>query len=402
MRKALIPLLLTVLVVFSAQQLLTPVLAPLSRELHLTETQLGLVVTAAATALTVASPLWGLALRRLGLRLVLLCGLGLATAGMTGFGVVAALGLDGRLSSPLLFGLLLVTRSLVFGAGLAALPVATLAVAAASTSTQDERTRATGLIGAAQGLSLVLGPAGGGALAVVSLMLPVYLAPVVCLLLTVWVLATVRPPAAAQDPPPERPPAKLRPWNARMWPLLAIGFCLYLSLGLVQVIVGFLVSDRLHLGPQETAGAVGVTLVAAGLILVAVQGALIPVLRWPVLRLMRVGAPITAVAFALLAAANTLWLIVASFVVLGLGLGLAAPGFTAAPTLVAEPGQHASVAGLINATIGATFIVGPLLGTALYEVASVLPILTAFAAALTALALSWLSPAVRQAVPVTP
>ncbi|MET8862969.1 MFS transporter [Nonomuraea sp. NPDC004580] len=401
MRKALIPLLVTILVVFSAQQLLTPVLAPLSRELHLTETQLGLVVTAAATSLTIASPLWGVALRRLGLRLVLLCGLGLATAGMTGFGVVAAVGLDGHLSSPVLFGLLLVTRSLIFGAGLAALPVATLAVAAASTTTQAERTRATGLIGAAQGLSLVLGPAGGGALAVVSLMLPLYLAPVVCLLLTAWVLVTVRPPAAPA-PPPEQPVARLRPWDARMWPLLAIGFCLYLSLGLVQVVVGFLLADRLHLGPQETAGAVGVTLVAAGLVLVAVQGALIPVLRWPVLRLMRAGAPLTAASFALLAVADTLWLIVAAFVLLGLGLGLAAPGFTAAPTLVAGPGQHASVAGLVNATIGTTFIVGPLLGTALYEVAAVLPILTALAAATTALALSWLSPAARQAVPVTP
>ncbi|MFB9471952.1 MFS transporter [Nonomuraea salmonea] len=401
MRKALIPLLVTILVVFSAQQLLTPVLAPLSRELHLTETQLGLVVTAAATSLTIASPLWGMALRRLGLRLVLLCGLGLATAGMTGFGVVAAVGLDGHLSSPVLFGLLLVTRSLLFGAGLAALPVSTLAVAAASTTTQAERTRATGLIGAAQGLSLVLGPAGGGALAVVSLMLPLYLAPVVCLLLTVWVLVTVRPPVAPA-PPPEQPVARLRPWDARMWPLLAIGFCLYVSLGLVQVIVGFLLADRLHLGPQETAGAVGVTLVAAGLVLVAVQGALIPVLRWPVLRLMRAGAPLTAASFALLAAADTLWLIVAAFVLLGLGLGLAAPGFTAAPTLVAGPGQHASVAGLVNATIGTTFIVGPLLGTALYEVAAVLPILTALGAATTALALSWLSPAVRQAVPVTP
>ncbi|GAA3097273.1 MFS transporter [Nonomuraea salmonea] len=401
MRKALIPLLVTILVVFSAQQLLTPVLAPLSRELHLTETQLGLVVTAAATSLTIASPLWGMALRRLGLRLVLLCGLGLATAGMTGFGVVAAVGLDGHLSSPVLFGLLLVTRSLLFGAGLAALPVSTLAVAAASTTTQAERTRATGLIGAAQGLSLVLGPAGGGALAVVSLMLPLYLAPVVCLLLTVWVLVTVRPPVAPA-PPPEQPVARLRPWDARMWPLLAIGFCLYVSLGLVQVIVGFLLADRLHLGPQETAGAVGVTLVAAGLVLVAVQGALIPVLRWPVLRLMRAGAPLTAASFALLAAADTLWLIVAAFVLLGLGLGLAALGFTAAPTLVAGPGQHASVAGLVNATIGTTFIVGPLLGTALYEVAAVLPILTALGAATTALALSWLSPAVRQAVPVTP
>ena len=44
----MITLLVAVLVLFTAQQLITPILAPLSRELQLTETQLGLVVTVSA------------------------------------------------------------------------------------------------------------------------------------------------------------------------------------------------------------------------------------------------------------------------------------------------------------------------------------------------------------------
>ncbi|MGP4102369.1 MFS transporter [Nonomuraea sp. KM90] len=395
MRKALIPLLIAVLVVYSAQQLLTPVLAPLSRELTLTETQLGLVITVAATALTIASPLWGHALQKLGLRLVLLLGLGLTTAGLTGFAIVAAVGLDGTMPTPMVFALMLATRSIVFGAGVAALPVAALAVAGTATTTEAERTRATGLVGAAQGVSMVLGPAGGGALAVVSLTLPLYLAPVLCLLLSLWVLAAVRPPAAKAPSGPGGP--RLRPWDARLWPLLAIGFFLYLSLGLVQVIIGFLVADRLHLGPQETAGAVGIALFTAGLILVAVQGGAVPALGWPVLRLLRAGIPIAVAAFALLAVADSLWLISVSFGLLALGLGLASPGFTAAPTLVAEPAQQGSISGLVNATIGATFIVGPLLGTALYEISPAIPILTALGAVATALVLAWASPAARRA-----
>ncbi|MBB3734028.1 protein-S-isoprenylcysteine O-methyltransferase Ste14 [Nonomuraea dietziae] len=123
-------------------------------------------------------------------------------------------------------------------------------------------------------------------------MLPLYLAAVLCLLLSVWVLATVRPPHAKASSEPGGP--QLRPWDARLWPLLAISFCLYLSLGLVQVILGFLVVDRLHLGPQETAGAVGISLFTAGLILVAVQGGAVPALGWPVLRLLRAGIPSAA------------------------------------------------------------------------------------------------------------
>ncbi|GAA2826147.1 MFS transporter [Nonomuraea rubra] len=399
MRKSLIPLLIAVLVVFSAQQLLTPVLAPLSRELTLTETQLGLVITVAATALTIASPLWGHALHKIGLRLVLLSGLGLTTVGLTGFAAVAALGLDDTMPPPLVFALMLITRSILFGAGVAALPVAALAVAGTATTTEAERTRATGLVGAAQAASMVLGPAGGGALAAVSLMLPLYLAPVLCLLLSLWVLAAVRPPAASAPATHNGP--GLRPWDARLWPLLVIGFFLYLSLGLVQVIIGFLVADRLHLGPQQTAGAVGIVLFAAGVVLVAVQGAAVPALGWPVLRLLRVGTPIAIAAFALLSLSQSLWLIATAFALLALGLGLAIPGFTAAATMVAEPSRQGSISGLVNATLGATFIVGPLLGTALYEIGPAIPILTALGAVTTALVLAWMSPAARRAQAAT-
>ncbi|TMR94472.1 MFS transporter [Nonomuraea basaltis] len=396
MRKAMAPLLVTILAVFSAQQLLTPVLAPLSRELALTETQLGLVITVAAASLTVASPLWGQAMRRLRLRTVLMLGLGLAAAGLAGFAVVATLGLDGVLPPPVTLTLMLVTRSVVFGVGLAALPVAALTVAGLATTGEADRTRATGLVGAAQGLSLVLGPAGGGALAVVSLLLPLYVAPAICALLAIWVLATVRrgparPPAGAPRGP------RLRPWDARLWPLFAIGFCVFLSLGLVQVVLGFLIADRLHVDPQATAGGVGIALAVTGVVIVGVQGALVPALGWRALRLIRVGTPIAVAAFGLLAVAHSLWLITVAFGLLGVGLGLAMPGIVAAPGLLVGPEEQSSISGLVNAVIGSTFIAGPLLSTALYELAPVAPVLAALAASATALALAWLSPAARHA-----
>ncbi|MFI7638959.1 MFS transporter [Nonomuraea sp. NPDC049400] len=400
MRKAMTPLLVAVVVLFSAQQLLTPVLAPLSREFRLTETQLGVVITTAAAALTIASPLWGGALRVIGLRAVLLAGLGLATTGLAGFAAVAAVGLEGEASPATTFTLMLVTRSLIFGAGIAALPVAALAVAGTATTSEADRTRATGLVGAAQGVSLVLGPAGGGALAVASLLLPLYLAPAIAALLLLWALVTVRPAPAERA---ERPRGgSLRPWDARLWPLFATGFFLYLSLGLVQVIVGFLVADRLHLDSQATAGAVGIALFTAGLVLVGVQGVVVPALGWPALRLLRTGTPIAGAAFVLLTFAQNLLLIAVAFAVLALGLGLAIPGFTAAPTLLVGPERQGAISGLVNATVGATFIVGPLLGTALYEIKPEIPILTSLAACVVALALVWLSPAARHVeAPVT-
>lgn len=243
---------------------------------------------------------------------------------------------------------MLATRGVLFGAGLAALPVAALAVAGTTTTTEAERTKAVGLVGAAQGLSLVLGPAVGGALAVLSLLVPLYLAPVMTGLLVVWILVATGKPAAAAAP---RPPGAdgVRPWQWHVLPLLATGFLMYLSLGLVQVIIGFLIADRLGLDPEATAGAVGIVQFAAGVVLIAVQGVLVPRLGWPAQLLLRTGAPIAC--------------------------------FTTAVTLVVAPHQQGSVAGLVSATTGATFVVGPVLGTTLYEVAPVAPILTALGAA---------------------
>lgn len=386
--KAAMPtLLVAVLVVFAAQQLLTPILAPLSRELGLTETQLGLVLTVSAVALTVTSHLWGRALDAFGRRNVLAAGLGLATLGLAGFAVAAVLGLDGAAGPGATFGLMLVTRSVLFGAGIAAIPVVALATAAATTTTEAERTRAVGLVGAAQGLALVIGPAAGGALSVVSLTLPLYAAPTATAVLTLWVL--LRVPRVPVVRPKAPRAADVRPWDRRVLPMLTVGFLLYLSLGLVQIVVGFLLADRLDLDPQATAGAASIALVTAGVVLVLVQGVLVPRLRWTPARLLRVGTPIAVAAYLLLAAAGALWSITLAFGVLALGLGLAIPGYTAAPTLLVGPEQQGSVAGLVSAATGATFIVGPLLGTALYTTRPLAPILTAAGAACLAWLVVW-------------
>jgi len=366
-------LLVAVLLAFTAQQMLVPLLAPLARELALSETSLGLVITLAATVVVLASPVWGRAVDRLGRRRVLVLGLALAGAGLLGFAAVSAAGLDDRLGPGPVLGLFLLTRGVLFGAGIAAVPVVALAWASATTEGESERTRAVGLVGAAQGLSLVLGAAVGGALAAVTLLLPLLVAPTVLLatLLAVHMALPAEPAVA----PAEGPRVRLSPWDRRLLALLGVGFVLHLSLALLVVVLGFLVADRLGRDAEGTAGAVGLALTVTGLVLVATQGAIVPTLRWPALRLLRVGLPLAAAAFGLLTTAGALWSITACLALLALGLGLAIPGYTTAPTLLVEPAEAGAVSGLVSATNALSFVVGPLLGTALYERAQSAPLL---------------------------
>jgi MFS family permease len=356
-------LFLAVFGAFTGQTILLPILPSLGRELGLSELQVGLVITAAAAMVVVASPLWGRGSDLWGRRPVLLAGMTGSALALYAFAAVSQLGLAGAAPVEAVFALMLVTRGLLFGAALAAAPVAAQAYAADVTPGEKNRARGIAAVQAGQGLSLVLGPALGGLLAGIGLLVPLYFAPTLVLLFAVLVWFQLpRPPARAYLEPPPRP----SPLDARLWPFLLTGFGLFLSLGVVQVTVGFLFQDRLSLSARGAARLVGFGLFAAGAALVFAQAALVPRLGWSPLRLLRAGMPLAAAGFAVLIFADSFPLLALGLGLVGLGLGLAVPGYTVAATLPFSADEQGGVAGLIGATNALTFVFGPVVGTALY------------------------------------
>lgn len=99
-------------------------------------------------------------------------------------------------------------------------------------------------------------------------------------------------------------------------------------------------------------------LLAGGLILVAV----------------RVGGAIGFVGFALLIPDAGVAPLFASILLIGLGLGIATPGFTAGPTLMVDRDEQGGLAGLTTATAGLTFVIAPTASTALYGLGAAIPI----------------------------
>lgn len=59
--------------------------------------------------------------------------------------------------------------------------------------------------------------------------------------------------------------------------------------------------------------------------------------------------------------------------VLGTGLGFGAPGVMSAPTLLATREEQGAVAGLVSSSTALTFMLGPLIGNSLYEMAPTSP-----------------------------
>ncbi|MBO1902985.1 MFS transporter [Leucobacter weissii] len=371
--KPQIPLLLgIVFLAYLGQMTLNPIIAPLSREVGLAEWQIGVTISVAAVMVVISSQFWGRRSQSWGRKPVLVAALALATAAMALFAGVAAAGMSGLLTGAALFALFVLLRGFGFGTAIAAIPPTAQAYIA--DVTPDEPTRVKGMagIGAVQGVAMVAGAVVGGALAGLGLIVPIVVVP---LLLAVGVtLVAFR---LRREPRQElvADPPRISPRDPRVWPFLLAGFGMFTALGFVQVITGFIVQDRLALGAEQTGLVTGGALLAAGIGMVVAQGVIVPRSGWSPATLLRVGSSVALLGFALLAPDGGAWLLVVSILLIGLGLGIAMPGYTAGPTLLMRREEQGGLAGLVGATNGLTFVVAPTASTALYGLWPPLPII---------------------------
>lgn len=381
--------------VFTGLGVLNPLLAPLVRELGLTEIQGGLIITAAAMMFAIGSPFWGRRSEQWGRKRVMVIGMIGFAFGYGLFAFVTHMSLIGWLSPLIVFFALVLARALA-GFLMGGVPVAAQAYIA-DTTTGAERTAGIALLSAANGSGFILGPAIGAALAGFGLLVPLYAAvalPIITLVLVAFYLPALPPRPLAKHE------QRLRPTDRRIVPWMLIGFTIVLALMSLQITAGFLFQDRLNLSSQETAQFLGLAFAASGIANIVAQLGVIRTFRVPPLRLLRFGVPIGIIGFAVLINATTLPMLILAFVIAGFGLGLASPGFAAAATLEVEPHEQGTVAGIMTAAQGYGAMSGPILATSLYQVHQTLPyFFAALLLSIVAIA-AWLHPRLRRIAPV--
>lgn len=89
---------------------------------------------------------------------------------------------------------------------------------------------------------------------------------------------------------------------------------------------------------------------------------------------MRYGSLVGVVGFVVLLPDLGMAGIIASLAILGLGLGMAIPGYTSGPTLEMAPEEQGAMGGLISATNGLTYVIAPTLASISYGVNPLVPV----------------------------
>lgn len=359
-------LFLTIFVAMLGLSVLFPIIAPLARQLGLSETQAGWFSSAYSLMQFVFAPIWGNRSERVGRKPVLLMGLVGFAVSFGLFGLFAELGLRGALGGGLLFGLLIASR--LVGGVLSSATLPTAQAMMADLTGRENRAAAMGLIGAAFGLGVVFGPAIGAALSKLGLVVPVFfsagLGLLTALLATVTLRETRQPGQATAQTRPAR--------NLLRGPLLLVlaisALYTLASVGMEQTI-GFYVADTLHLTPAQTVTTVGTMLAIFGFLAAAVQGGAIRPLskRLSPGLLIPAGLVVMAVGMLLLPSGVTFWTITGALALVGVGSAILGPSLSAALSLGVSENQQGQVAGLNSSALALGRMTGPLIGTGLYQ-----------------------------------
>jgi MFS family permease len=320
----------------------------------------GLLSSVYALMQLLVAPLLGVISDRIGRRPVLVGCLLLAS------GAYALLGVGvGIRSLPLIFAALALG-----GAAGATIPTAQAYIA--DRTGPEERARGLGLIGAAFGLGLMLGPASGGLLSVYGLGVPAFLAAGLALLNGLLGLV-----ALPESLPPERRSARrFRPGQLveqlgaalaerDVRPLLLAIFLLNLAFAGLQSSFPLFSSTRFGWNAVDN----GLFFAFVGLCAVVTQGFLIGKLqpRFGEPALVVGGLGVMALALLFTAVAPAGWALFPLVGLIALGSGLAIPSITSLVSQQAGQDRQGVVMGGMQSILSATLVIGPALAGLLFD-----------------------------------
>ncbi|MBS0332264.1 MAG: MFS transporter [Proteobacteria bacterium] len=386
---------------------LISVLPLIGRSLKIPDEMVVAIFSLSAVLWALSSPFWARASDRYGRKPLMLVGLTGFMVSMTLCGAIVSAGLR-QLAAPLIiFGLLLLGRS-IFGLFGAASNPAYQAYIADHTP-RDERTQAMAMLAGGFGIGTLVGP----------WLAPYFIYPAVgvagplftfagiaaAMLLVVWRFlpeSQRRPetPAEAAEDVAEATVEKQRPmWrDPRVIPFALYGFVVATCQTAQQQTLGFLVIDKLGVAPLAAKEQIATAMAFGALAGLFAQWGIIRMFQMTPKQLLRWGVICGAAGNLLVAIAPDYHTVVAGYALASMGFGFARPGFTAGSSLAVGWKDQARVAGAIAAVNGINAVFAPAF-MALYRANHSAPFFLNMGLMLCLLAYAYLSAPLRNADP---
>ena len=348
-KSALTVLFLTMFLVMLGFGVILPHLAYYAEELGASATQIGFLIGIYSAMQLILAPMWGRLSDQYGRRPVILMGL---------VGNAGALVLFGAAKSLLW---LFIARGLAGVFSAAILP--TVMAYVADVTTEEDRGKGMGLMGAAMGLGFIFGPGIGGIIG--SHNLPFFLAGGLSLATFCFALLLL-PESLKLTELPDIQKVMISPWSAMKHPLtplfLVAFFSAFVFSGLETTFPLF-IKDRLNYGAKE----MGVMFVIMGTLVALLQGGVLGKLInvFGEFKLIIFGLLLNAVGMALLPWSKALVTLTLYLSIAGIGNQIIRPTNTSWISKQTKFGQGATI-GVMDAFLSLGRVLGPPFAGKLY------------------------------------
>jgi MFS family permease len=349
------------------QSLLFIIVAPVARSIGVAEWQFGAILSLANLSLLFAGPFWGKKSDLIGRKPIFVVGLMGSAIGTLAMAGTLTVGMSGSITAVGLLGLIFVSRALY---GLTASAIYPSAAAYIADVTDfDNRAKGMALIGGANALGSILGPAIGGGLAFMGILFPMYAAAAISLFGGIAAMVYLTEPEQHQQRKQNKdaPKPNLKFTDPRLVPYMIMWATVFVIFIGLNVSTPFYIEDRFKL---ESIAAVTRTaslmLAAMAIVITLVQGVLFQIIKISPQLLLRICSPIFAVALFTMAFAPSLPILALAFGLFGAGFACATPGINGSASLKMAPHEQGVAAGYLAAANTTGAILGPIVGTTLY------------------------------------
>ncbi len=360
LNKVLPVLFLIMFLVMVGFGIIIPVLPFYAEELGASPAELGLLMSVYSIMQFIFAPMWGRISDRTGRKPVIMIGI---------FGLSLSFFMLAAASQ-----LWMLFAARIVGGILSAANMPAVQAYVADITTDNDRSKGMGIIGAATGMGFIFGPAIGGVFTNINLQAPFYLAGIISLL-TLFLVAIVLKESVHPANKQTKSQEGLSPSSFTRGPLPVLYFLQFfitLSLAGLEATFAYFAAARAGLD----AVTLGYIFMIMGLASAAVQGSLGPLTKkFGEAAIIQLGIVVSAIGFALILLIHDFTTAALFLAVFGIGNGVIRPSISSILTKHSGTG-YGSVTGYLSSFDSLGRIIGPAAGGFLYSVAISLPYLS--------------------------